>query len=115
MARPAIVNRAMIAEAALKIIDDEGLDALNQIALARSLGIRPSTMYYHFEDKAEILAEVTRNVLLETEVPLLLKDGDWVEWFVELSRGLRRTILRHPNTAPLLLQYYPMQLTIPQY
>ena len=117
MARPTkpLISRDLCAQAALRIIDEDGLDALSLEKLARELGVKAPSLYHHFSDKAEILASVARLVVLETPLPPDPIEKDWVEWHVQICVGFRNAILHHPNAAPLLLQFFPRQFMLSTY
>ena len=57
MPRPkfALISRRKTLEAALHIIDTEGLDALSLRRLAIELNVNPASLYHHFSNKEEIL------------------------------------------------------------
>lgn len=117
MARPTkpLISRDLCAQAALRIIDEEGLEALSLEKLARDLGVKAPSLYHHFQDKAEILASVARLVVLETRLPPEPLRQDWVEWHVQMCVGFREAILNHPRAAPLLLQFFPRQFMLSSY
>ena len=117
MARPTkpLISRDSCAKAALRIIDEDGLEALSLEKLARELGVKAPSLYHHFSDKAEILASVARLVVLEVTLPPDPVEKDWVEWHVQICVGFRRAILNHPKAAPLLLQFFPRQFMLSTY
>ncbi|MBL7487643.1 TetR family transcriptional regulator [Frankia sp. AgB1.9] len=92
---------------ALRIIDAEGLDAFSLPRLAREMNVRAPSLYHHFQDKAAILRAVARSIVLETPRPRERSAATWMEFFVEQSLNFRRTVLRHANAAPVLLQFLP--------
>lgn len=103
--------------AALEIIDRDGLDALSLELVASALGVKAPSLYYHFRDKAELLAEVARHVLLDLG-PAVGGEAvarDWNEAMVGVCLATRRTLLKHPNAAPLLLQFFPRHITLRGY
>jgi hypothetical protein len=51
---------------------------------------------------------------VDVELPEWNADA-WEESVVRLLVAVRRSILRHPNAAPLLLQFFPKQLLLPTY
>lgn len=109
MPRPArpLLNRDLVVAAAIRIIDSEGLAACSLPRLAREFGVRAPSLYHHFADRAEIMAEVAKAIVRETVVPRKRSHDGWVEWFVQLALNFRRSILRHPNAAPVLLEFVP--------
>jgi TetR/AcrR family tetracycline transcriptional repressor len=104
------LTRRSILKKAIDLMDRDGYAAFSMPRLGDELGIRTPSLYHHFRDRAELLAEVARTVVLETELPDRREDTGWMEYFVELSVNFRRTILRHPNTAPVLLQFLPREI-----
>ncbi len=110
-----LLTRERIVVTALAVIDAEGLPAFSLPRLARELGVRAPSLYHHVADKAEILGAVARAVLLEAPFPPRRSNAVWTEWFVEVSLGVRRTILRHAHAAPLLLEFTPREVLTPTY
>lgn len=115
--RPAtpLITRDSAARAALKLIDRAGLDALSLQAVAGELGVSAPSLYHHFRDKEELLAEVARCLLAEVGHEQEHWSADWETRMVELSLATRRVALRHPNAAPLSLRFFPRQLMLPAY
>lgn len=107
MARPSdpLIDRDAAARAALDIIDKDGLQNFNLGQVAAKLGVKPPSLYYHFRDKSEILTEVARTILLDAQRPFKSRPENWIEAKVANAISIRRSILKHPNAAPLLLMY----------
>ena len=97
------------------IIDEVGIDDFGLERLAADLKIRAPSLYYHFRGKGEILSEVARLVTVDVKVPVEPPMDRWPEWFVEIATRFRRSVLRHPNAAPLLVQYFPRRFTLSTY
>ncbi|MDV2476234.1 TetR family transcriptional regulator [Rhodococcus zopfii] len=117
MARPSkpLISRATAVAASIEIIDSEGLDAFSLPRLAKHLGVRAPSLYHHFSDKSEILSAVAQHIAGAIAIPRRKPGPDWPEYFVALSSNLRRSILKHRNAAPILLQYLPRDLLIGSY
>jgi AcrR family transcriptional regulator len=111
MGRAPVIVRQRVAEVTLRLIDDEGLDAVSIERIASELGVRGPSLYHHFADKAAILTEVARLVLgdLDLERP----GDDWQQWMLETSMALYRRVLEHPNAAVILLQFLPDNSAVP--
>lgn len=109
MARPStpLITRESTVQAALHVIDEDGLEALSLPRLARELNVKAPSLYHHFGDKNEILAEVARTIVADTKLPPRSASGDWAEWFTQLSLNFRAAVLRHRQAAPILLQFMP--------
>lgn len=109
MARPTtqLISRVDAVRAALEIIDTVGLDTFSLSRLARHLGVRAPSLYYHFSDRSEILRCVAAQVTETGHIPIPSPGPDWPDHFVDVCLATRVSVLRHRNTAPLLLQYLP--------
>lgn len=116
MGRPAkpLISRERAARAALGVIDVNGLDALSLELVATRLGVKAPSLYYHFKHKAELLAEVARLILTDVQAPDPAT-MDWKGAMIALSVATRRSILQHPNAAPLLLQFFPRHIFLAAY
>jgi TetR/AcrR family transcriptional regulator, tetracycline repressor protein len=108
------ISKDSAARAALAVIDKKGLDALSLEQVARRIGVKAPSLYHHFHGKSDLLAEVARCILLDIEAPRP-DAAHWEETFVALCVATRRGILRHPNAAPLLLQFFPRNVLLGAY
>lgn len=59
------LKRGLILEAARKVFEAEGLDGASLRAIAAAAGYTPAALYFHFESKEAIYAEVLRGSLAE--------------------------------------------------
>lgn len=112
--RKPLISREAATRAALDLIDESGLPSFSLGAVAKRMSIQAPSLYYHFHDKAELLAEVARFVLLKVE--LRRDEGlSWEDRMVDLCVATRRALLRHPNAAPLILQFFPRHVLLQAY
>ena len=110
MPRPSkpLISRAAAVEASIEIIDSDGLDAFSLPKLATYLGVRAPSLYHHFADKNEILAEIARAIAVGAFVkPRRPPGADWPEYFVTLALTFRQSVLRHRNAVPVLVEHLP--------
>ncbi|MED7950456.1 TetR/AcrR family transcriptional regulator [Streptomyces sp. BE20] len=96
-------------DAALKLIDEVGIQALTLRMVADSLGSGTATLYRHFSGKDELLALVADRILGEVRVP----PGDlaglpWQEAATVSAEALYGTLCRHPDALPLLAARVPV-------
>ncbi len=112
--RKPLISREAATEAALAVIDEEGLEGFSLGAVARRIGVKAPSLYYHFHDRAELLTEVARFILLDTGYEEGA-EGSWEERTIALCIETRRTLLRHPRAAPLILQFFPRHLLLSAY
>jgi TetR/AcrR family transcriptional regulator, tetracycline repressor protein len=115
MGRRPSITRDAAARAALSIVDEGGLATLSLGRVAAALNVRAPSLYNHFADKAEILAEVARVVVLDSGRVPDPEPGRWRDWLVEESTLFRRSLLRHPHAVPLVVEYLPQQLLVRLY
>ena len=99
-ARPPL-DRRQIATAGLRIVDEEGADALSLRRLAEELGVAPMSIYWHVKDKAELLEVIGHQVFAEIEIPIAR--GDWRDQLRDVHRAMLAGVLRHPNTTDILI------------
>ncbi len=95
------LGRDQIVVAALRIVDEEGADALSLRRLADALGVTPMSIYWYVRDKAELLELVGHAVLAEIEIPPAR--GGWREQLADVHRAMLEGLLKHPNTVEVLI------------
>ena len=57
------LKRGLILDAARKVFEDDGLDGASLRTIAATAGYTPAALYFHFESKEAIYAEVLRDSL----------------------------------------------------
>ena len=116
MGRPskALISRSATLKAALKIIDEEGLEELSIRKLGRALNVQGISLYHHFQNKDEILAGVCELALSDVRTP---KAGleDWREWLLHNAVEYRRALQRHPNLIPVLMRRHPLRIGLKEH
>lgn len=100
--RPAALDRRSILDAAVVLVDREGLNGLNMRALAQELGVGTMSVYHYVPNKDALLDGIVEMLLLEIEIPAP-GDGTWAERATRMARSLREVTLRHPHCVPLLV------------
>ncbi|NHI16761.1 TetR family transcriptional regulator [Microbacterium excoecariae] len=88
------LGRAQIVAAALRILDEYGLPDLSMRRLAADLGVRPSALYWHVENKQTLLAAVADRIVSEAGAAGGLADT---------ARAVRRALLAHRDGAEVVL------------
>lgn len=108
------ITREMATRAALDIIDRGGLDHFSLTLVSRSLGVKSPSLYHHFRDKSELLAEIPRHILRTINFRPGAGDS-WEERTLRLCVEARRGLLEHPHAAPLILQFFPRHSLLTAY
>ena len=90
-----------IARAALRALNEVGLDGLTMRVLAKELGVQAPTLYWHVKNKQELLDAMADLLAAEAaeglEAPR--RDETWSDWLVALAVRNRRTLLRYRDGA----------------
>lgn len=95
------LSRDLIIDAALALIDEEGLDALTARRLATRLGTKGASLYYYVTDMEDVLSEVAWRVV-EPIANTTLGGDTWTEYAIVYNRVFRAALLQHPNVVPVL-------------
>jgi TetR/AcrR family tetracycline transcriptional repressor len=93
------LDRTRILDAALAILDREGVAGFTIRKLARTLGVYPTAIYWYVPNRNALLAAVVDHAM--HDVLPAAPTGDWRDWLRQLFHRYREAIRRHPNVAPL--------------
>ena len=105
--RPAVPRDRIIA-AGLEIVDEQGAQALSMRTLAQRLDSGTATLYRHFANRSEMVAQVVDRVFGEVEFDADdLRTKPWQEACKSFARATFEALRRHPNVAPLLIEQIP--------
>lgn len=85
--------------AGLALIDDVGLDAFSMRALARRLEVDPMTLYWHVENRSQLLRAVAEEALASVQLPP--PSLPWPDWLRAMAHAYREAAHRHSRCAPL--------------
>lgn len=109
MARPRVplISRRKALEAALEIIDSEGLKALSIRRLGEVMNVNGASLYHHFKDKDEILVGVAQLALADVTAPRSDSDN-WRVWLPLNAYRTRQALIAHPELIPLMLRRIPL-------
>ncbi len=104
---PRTLSRGAIVDAAVRVLDAEGLGAVTMRRVADELGTGPASLYAHVADKDEMVAAVLDRVISEVEIPDPIDPERWQEQLKELARSVRRTFAQHRDIARASLGNIP--------
>ncbi|MFH9725476.1 TetR/AcrR family transcriptional regulator C-terminal domain-containing protein [Streptomyces sp. NPDC017254] len=96
------LTRQSVLEAALRLVDQEGLKSLSMRRLGTELGVEAMTLYHHVPNKIALLDGVIEQVVAEA-VPPEFGAATWRENLSAYAHALIAALGAHPNTVPLLL------------
>jgi TetR/AcrR family tetracycline transcriptional repressor len=94
------LTRDELLDAALGIVDSEGLAALTMRRLAAAVGVEAMSLYYHVPHKEALLDGVVERMRSEMRLPETAPD-DWADALEAVFVEYRRVLAAHPNMLPL--------------
>jgi AcrR family transcriptional regulator len=96
------LSREVIVRTALRLMDEEGLEAVTMRRVGRALGVEAMSLYNHVRDKEDLLDGVAEAALAEFDVEPT--DGDWLSQGRAAAHEWRKLLKRHPNVMTLLVE-----------
>lgn len=96
------LTRERIIGVAIRLVDENGMEALSMRRLAVELGVDPMAIYYHVPGKKALLSEMVGVVFAEMRTPLA-RDRGWREQIREWTLSYRDLIRAHPDLILYLI------------
>jgi AcrR family transcriptional regulator len=98
------LTREHVVRAALKLLDEVGLDGLTVRRLADDLGVQNPALYWHFRDKHELLDEMASTVIGDAFATLQppADRADWRGVVWGIAQAFRRAMLACRDGARLI-------------
>ncbi|MFC8514048.1 TetR/AcrR family transcriptional regulator C-terminal domain-containing protein [Streptomyces sp. NPDC057257] len=94
------LDRKRVADTALKLLNEVGLDGLSLRVIARELDVKAPALYWHFKDKQALLDEMATEMYRRMVAGAALDPDDtWQERLVKANRGLRAALLGYRDGA----------------
>lgn len=102
------LDKAYVADTALDLLNDVGLEGLTLRAIAKQLNVQAPALYWHFKNKQALLDEMAtvmfRRMTGAGGGPggadiAYEPSGSWQEWLTQGNRQLRATLLRYRDGA----------------
>jgi AcrR family transcriptional regulator len=97
------LTRERVVDAALALMDTDGLEAVTMRAVARELGVEAMSLYNHVRDKEDLMDAIIERVMEGFRRPT--RRDDWVEAAREAGREWRRLLKAHPPMIQLLADH----------
>lgn len=94
------LNPAVVVASALRIVDEQGLDALTVRRVADEFGVTPMALYWHFSNKEALLDAVGDCVVASLALPAA--DLDLESYLSQAMTALVDVLRAHPNATPLV-------------
>lgn len=93
------LNKAVIIEAGIAIVERDGLDGLTFQALGDELGSHATSVYRHFRDKDELLLEIIDTLRARSYSADVVASGDWREDLNLIASRVREHYVRYAPFA----------------
>ncbi|MFJ9732610.1 TetR/AcrR family transcriptional regulator [Streptomyces sp. NPDC101171] len=100
------LTEAGIYAAALRLIDEDGVEALTMRKLATVLDANPMSLYHHVPNKEAVLRGVARTIGAQFRT-VTLEDAPWQERIRLLATDFRTLAHRHPNLMVYSFSHQP--------
>lgn len=103
MPRPStpLLSQPRIRDAALDLIDRDGLAGFSMRRLAAHLGVQAPSLYGHYANRDEVFDAVA-NLLTRQVDTSGFADGDWRRGVETWARSYRDVLAAHPHAVPLV-------------
>jgi AcrR family transcriptional regulator len=101
------LSREVIVEAAVKVLDKEGVGALSMRRIAQELGTGAASLYAHVANRDELEALVFDRIAEEVPVPEV-DPARWRDQLKQLLRDTLEVLMRHPGSAALAMGRVPL-------
>ncbi|HXF37888.1 MAG TPA: TetR/AcrR family transcriptional regulator [Actinomycetota bacterium] len=105
--RARALSREAIVEAALRVLEREGPQGLSMRRVARELGTGAASLYWHVQDKEQLIELLVDRVMSELEPPPP-DPSRWEEQLIEWGLRAREVLRRHPGVGALTLGRIPV-------
>ncbi|MET8448354.1 TetR/AcrR family transcriptional regulator C-terminal domain-containing protein [Streptomyces sp. NPDC005209] len=99
------LNRDQVVEAAIELLDDEGVDGLSMRRLGKRLNSAPTAMYWHIGSKENLVVLAADRVWGEIELRDPAEAG-WRAAARALMRDTYATVERHPWLVPAISTHF---------
>ena len=103
------LTRDRVIDAALRIMDEEGLDAVSMRRVGRELGVEAMSLYHHVHDKEDLLLGIRERVLSKFLDPGT--EGDWEVRARQAAKSWRHILRAHPNIMVLISESKRFEMT----
>ncbi len=103
------LTRDRVVDAALRIMDEEGLDAVSMRRVGRELGVEAMSLYHHVHDKEDLLLGIRERVLSKFLDPGT--EGDWEVRARAAARSWRHILRDHPAMMVLISESKRFEMT----
>jgi AcrR family transcriptional regulator len=99
-----VLTKSGVLEAALSVVDVEGLEALTMRRLGEELGADPMSVYRYVDGKDALLDALSEALWAQVSPPS--GRDDWAEDLRSFARSIRDVFHQHPTAASLMIRRF---------
>ncbi|WP_290474000.1 MULTISPECIES: TetR/AcrR family transcriptional regulator C-terminal domain-containing protein [unclassified Leifsonia] len=96
-----VLTRDLIAEAALRLLDESGSEGFTMARLAQALRVRPSALYNHVDGKEDVIAGIRELISDRIDVSAFATEP-WDRAMLHWAYSYRVAFAGHPPTIAML-------------
>ncbi|MCP2165762.1 TetR/AcrR family transcriptional regulator C-terminal domain-containing protein [Goodfellowiella coeruleoviolacea] len=101
--RPRVgLTRERVLDAALALVDSDGLAGLSMRKLGAALGVEAMSLYHYVPNKDALLDGLVELVLGMVTPEPPPQHSSWPDWVRQFAVDYRQVLLRHPAVLPLM-------------
>jgi AcrR family transcriptional regulator len=104
------LSRDRILDAAVRLVDAEGIGALTTRRLGRELGVEGMALYWYVRNKDDLLDGLIDKIWAETNPDQPPASEDWAEHMRAVMESIRQVGLTHPHIFALLADHRTAKL-----
>lgn len=105
--RPNLIDREIIADAAIELVAEDGIDGLTFQSLGARLGVKHSALYRHVDGRPDLLRAVADRFMATTRWPAPQKS--WKDYLRAVASAIDTECGRYPGMMDLIYnQVWPM-------
>src|SRR5437773_7287848 len=93
------LTKQKICEAAIQLIEAEGLEGLSMRKLASNLNVEAASLYNHIVNKSALFDFIQEH--LYSQIPTNFSDKDWKTHLLDLAISTRKALLQVPKVILL--------------
>lgn len=99
MVRPREHTHEEFVDAAMRIVDAEGLDALTARRLGKEVGVSYTAVYTYFATREDLMGALVDRLSAEIVADIAPRSESVRDQLLAISGSSRRALARHPNLA----------------
>jgi AcrR family transcriptional regulator len=105
-AKPAL-SQETIVDAAMALLESDGLDGVSMRRVAQSLDTGPASLYVYVKSRDELIALIMDRIAGEITLPAVGAGADWREQLIDLLLASIKGLGRYPGIAVAMFATVP--------